>query len=342
MDIHNPVAKAWSEVHRQLRMILQKDESATFAPDWAEASRKAELANNWFTQEQNWIALNGIVHLLDPDSLRQFSDRYPGRSAIQPKEVGVIMAGNIPAAGFHDLLCVSLSGHRLAAKLSTSDQHLLPFVWNVLKKVDQAVAEQIRFVDNLKDVDAVIATGSDNSARYFEYYFGKKPHVFRKNRNSIAILNGQENEYDLILLGRDITTYFGLGCRSVSKLFVPEGYSFDMFFEAMLKYDWLLQHTRYMNNHDYHQAIYLMNNEPFLTNNFLIVKEDQGLSSPVGVLYYETYQDDADLQQQLKRYHDRLQCIIDKNGPLKPGQSQTPGIFDFPDGVDTLEFLSKL
>lgn len=342
MGIDNQTIDAWREVHRQLRMILEKDENAPFAKAWIEASRKSELANNWFTQDQNQNALNGLVNLLSPESLDLFQKRYLIDGGKTSKDVGVIMAGNIPAAGFHDLLCVSLSGHRLSAKLSSSDKHLLPFVSEVLRSVDASVADKIKFVDNLKNVDAVIATGSDNSARYFDYYFGKKPHVFRKNRNSIAIMTGTENELDLILLGKDIFTYFGLGCRSVSKLFVPEGYSFDMFFEAMLKYDSLLQHTRYMNNHDYHQAIYLMNNETFLTNNFLIIKEDGKLSSPVGVLYYETYRNESELLEKTESIQDRIQCVITKTGPVKPGQSQTPGIFDFPDGVDTLEFLSGI
>lgn len=342
MGIDNRTIDAWAEVHRQLRMILEKEKNAPFAQAWMEASRKSELANNWFTQDQNQTALNGLVNLLSPESLDLFQKRYLIESGKTSKDVGVIMAGNIPAAGFHDLLCVSLSRHRLSAKLSSSDKHLLPFVLEVLRSVDVSLADNIRFVENLKNVDAVIATGSDNSARYFDYYFGNKPHVFRRNRNSIAILSGTENEFDLMLLGKDIFTYFGLGCRSVSKLFVPEGYSFDMFFEAMLQYESLLQHTRYMNNHDYHQAIYLMNNEPFLTNNFLIIKEDSKLSSPVGVLYYETYKNESELKEKIESIQDRTQCIISKNGPVKPGQSQTPGIFDFPDGVDTLKFLSSI
>ncbi|MFM7079711.1 MAG: acyl-CoA reductase, partial [Bacteroidota bacterium] len=299
-------------------MILEKPESSENTPTWIDVTRKAEAGNSWFTAEQIRIALAGWVELLQPESLHLFSQKYSKHQPSNERNIGVIMAGNIPAAGFHDLLCVSLAGHQLSAKLASTDQHLLPFVVELLRQVNPALAEKISFVENLKDVDAVIATGSDNSARYFEYYFGKKPHIFRRNRNSVAVLTGDENEYDLILLGKDIFTYFGLGCRSVSKLFVPKGYSFDMLFESMLKFEHLLQHARYMNNHDYQQAIYLMNNEPFLTNNFLIVKEDSRLSSPVGVLYYETYESEADLKQKTALIQDKLQCVIRKDGEVKP------------------------
>ena len=342
MELENPTIQAWTEVCRQLRMILEKPESSENTPAWMDVVRRAEASNSWFTQEQIRIALSGLIELLRLENLILFSEKYSKSQTIVDRTIGVIMAGNIPAAGFHDLLCVSLAGHKLSAKLSSTDQHLLPFIVGLLHQANPAIAEKIRFVDNLKDVDAVIATGSDNSARYFDYYFGKKPHIFRRNRNSIAILTGDENEYDLILLGKDIFTYFGLGCRSVSKLFVPKGYSFDMFFESMLKFDHLLQHARYMNNHDYQQAIYLMNNEPFLTNNFLIVKEDSRLSSPAGVLYYETYENETELKQKTDLLKEKLQCVISKHGDLKPGQSQTPGIFDFPDGVDTMDFLVSL
>lgn len=333
---------AWTKVAEQIRMILDKSEKSTFSDQWSTVCRQAEAENPWFTLDQLNHALHGISVILEPEKLKAFSDNYQNKATREPKEIGVIMAGNIPAAGFHDMLCVSLSNHNLSAKLSSSDKVVLQFIKRILEGANPTAASKIRFVENLKDVDAVIATGSDNSARYFEYYFGKKPHIFRKNRNSVGILTGNENEYDHILLGRDIFTYFGLGCRSVSKLFVPEGYVFDSFFEAMLEYKAIMQHTRYMNNHDYQQALYLMNQETFLTNNFLIVKEDSRLSSPVGVVFFEHYKNQESLQSKLDSLTDKLQCTVIKGGKINPGQAQTPSISDFADGVDTMEFLTKL
>ncbi len=334
--------QAWTKVSEQIRMILDKSERSTFSDQWSNVCRQAEAENPWFAMDQLNQALQGISMLLDPEKLQAFANKYQNPVKGESKEIGVIMAGNIPAAGFHDMLCVSLSNHQLSAKLSSSDKVLLPFIKSILMWADPIEGAKIRFVENLKDVDAVIATGSDNSARYFEYYFGKKPHIFRKNRNSVGIITGDENEYDLILLGRDIFTYFGLGCRSVSKLFVPEGYSFDSFFEAMLEYKAVMQHTRYMNNHDYQQALYLMNQETFLTNNFLIAKEDNRISSPVGVVYFEHYQNQESLQSKLESIDDKLQCMVKKGGEINFGQAQMPRISDFADGVDTMEFLSKL
>ncbi|MFM8918297.1 MAG: acyl-CoA reductase [Bacteroidota bacterium] len=342
MNLQENTIQAWTKVSEQIRMILDKSERSTFSDQWSVVCRQAEAENPWFTHDQLSLALHGISMILDPEKLQAFASKYQNGGTGKSKNIGVIMAGNIPAAGFHDLLCVSLSNHRLAAKLSSSDKILLPFIKSILEWADPIEATKIRFVENLKDVDAVIATGSDNSARYFEYYFGKKPHIFRKNRNSVGIITGEENEYDLILLGRDIFTYFGLGCRSVSKLFVPESYRFDSFFEGMLEYKAVMQHTRYMNNHDYQQALYLMNQETFLTNNFLIVKEDTRLSSPVGVVFFENYQNKDSLQSKLNSISDKLQCIVKKGGEINPGQAQIPSISDFADGIDTMEFLSKL
>ena len=342
MNLQENTIQAWIKVSEQIRMILDKSERSTFSDQWSVVCRQAEAENPWFSQDQLNHALQGISMLLDPEKLQVFARKYQNEGTGKSKEVGVIMAGNIPAAGFHDMLCVSLSKQNLSAKLSSSDKIILPFIKSILEWADTIVAAKIRFVENLKDVDAVIATGSDNSARYFEYYFGKKPHIFRKNRNSVGIITGDENEYDLILLGRDIFTYFGLGCRSVSKLFVPESYSFDSFFEAMLEYKAIMQHTRYMNNHDYQQALYLMNQETFLTNNFLIVKEDARLSSPVGVVFFESYQNKESLQTKLDSINDKLQCTVKKGGEINLGQAQMPGISDFADGVDTMEFLSNL
>lgn len=249
------------------------------------------------------------------------------------------MAGNIPMAGFHDMLCVILSGHHLHAKLSSSDNLLLPFITEVLGDINNEFLNYIHFTDQLNDIDALIATGSNNTSRYFDYYFGKKPHIFRKNRSSVAVITGEENEYDFVLLGKDIFTYYGLGCRSISKLFIPEGYVFDDFFENIISYETVMKHSKYMNNFDYHQSLYLLNRQPFLTNNFIIVTESKDLSSPVGVLYYETFSNEEDLQIKIELIKDQTQCVVRKNSALPPGKAQSPGIGDFADGVDTMKFL---
>lgn len=334
--------EAWNEVALQLRMILEKPEISKYSTQWEEIYSRAEASNAWFTRDQIRLAAEGILKLLEPEKLISFVRKYGIVGNQEPKNVGVIMAGNIPAAGFHDLLCVSLVGHRLHAKLSSSDQFILPFLVELLRNANSAVADRISFAENLKNMDAVIATGSDNSSRYFEYYFGNKPHIFRRNRNSIAILTGNENEYDLLLLGRDIFSYFGLGCRSISKLLVPEGYSFDNLFESLIDYKHLMQHSRYMNNHDYHQSLYLLSQEPFLTNNFVIIKEDVKLSSPVGVVYYETHSGLDDAMSQVDAIREKLQCVVMKGGAITPGFAQLPNIDEFADGVNTIDFLKKI
>lgn len=333
--------KAWNAVAEELNLLLSQPEESPLKEKFEIVARQAEITNPWFTRKQIDTAVSGIVKLLEPMKLSEWSSKYSLKSD-HSKTVGVIMAGNIPLAGFHDFLCVLLSGNKLAAKLSGSDNILLPFITELFCNHLPEMRARIEFRDQLKGTDAVIATGSNNTGRYFEYYFGKQPHIFRKNRNSAAVITGKENEYDLMLIGRDVFTYFGMGCRNVSKLYVPEGYKFDDFFQGMLEYSDVLEHNKYMNNHDYHQALYLLNQQQFLTNNFLIIIEDKALSSPVGVLHYETYSDEADLEKKLAEVKDELQCVVRKGGDVTPGQAQFPAIDDYADGVDTLAFLTNL
>jgi hypothetical protein len=333
--------KAWNEVANELNLLLTESAKSPLQERFEAVARKAEIENPWFTRKQIDTAISGIVKLLEPVKLEEWASKYSLKPTSQ-KTVGVIMPGNIPLAGFHDFLCVLLSGHKLHAKLSSSDKILLPFIADLFCEKIPSMKSNIEFRDQLKSIDAVIATGSNNTGRYFEYYFGKLPHIFRKNRNSAAIITGKENEFDFVLIGRDIFTYFGLGCRNVSKLYVPEGYKFDDFFAAMMTYSDVLEHNKYMNNHDYHQALYLLNQDYFLTNNFLIIIENNSLSSPVGVLHYETYVDEADLDQKLQDAKNDLQCVVRKGGSIPPGQAQFPAIDDYADGVDTMLFLTKL
>ncbi|HEX5002351.1 MAG TPA: acyl-CoA reductase [Bacteroidia bacterium] len=334
---------AWKQVGSDLQHLLESPDSSPFAGEWQLLLTKANQENPWFGKNEVITAFKGIAHMLSKESLDKWSHSFTLKKTNKVERVvGVIMAGNIPMAGFHDMLCVSLSGHRLQAKLSSDDSVLLPFMLKLLASHHPEAASRISFKGNLKNADAIIATGSNNTSRYFEYYFGNKPHIFRKNRNSVAVLTGSENEYDLLLLGRDIFTYYGMGCRNVSKLYVPKGYSFDNFFPAMQHYADVMQHNKYMNNFDYNSAVYLLNTMKFLTNNFLIVIEDTSLHSPVSVVHFEYYENEKELSTKLEMVSDQLQCIVSKNGKVGFGQTQLPEVSDYADGVDTMQFLQSI
>lgn len=333
--------KAWKSTADVIRQLLDNTAPENRKQEFETVIRQAEMTNPWFTGIQVLTALEGICRMLDAVEMKTWAASYPEAKESSLK-IGVIMAGNIPLAGFHDLLCVLLSGHHIHAKLSSSDPWLIPFISRIYFSFYPDDEKRFSAITQLRDVDAVIATGSNNTSRYFEYYFGKKPHIFRKNRNSAAILNGSENEYDFLLLGRDIFTYYGMGCRNVSKLFVPEGYDFSEFFGNLTGYADVMQHNKYMNNFDYHQALFLLNRKPFLTNNFLIVTEEKMLASPVGVLHYEFYKNQDELAERLEVLEPELQCIVSKKGPVYPGDTQKPGVSDYADNVDTMAFLNTL
>ena len=256
------------------------------------------------------------------------------------------MAGNIPLVGFHDFICVLLSGHNVLVKTSSNDQMLLPFLANYLTSVEPALLNYIHFSEGkLTDFDAVIATGSNNTARYFEYYFKDKPSIIRKNRNSVAVLNGSETKEDFEALGEDIFRYFGLGCRNVSKLFVPKNYIFDSFFEGIFKHQDVIHYEKYANNYDYNKAVFLMSNFKLLDNGFLTIKEDTSYSSPISSVFYEFYEDLDVLKTKLEQDHEQIQCIVSNNLVPKSipfGQTQKPALWDYADNVDTLAFLVNL
>jgi len=246
------------------------------------------------------------------------------------------------------MLCVLLSGNKFLGKLSSEDKLLLPFLAKILVDIEPGFAEFIDFTDGqLKGMDAVIATGSNNSARYFEHYFGKYPHIIRKNRNSVAVLNGREKKQELAELGKDVFRYFGLGCRNVSKLFVPRNYNFNDFYEAIFEQKEIVNNNKYANNYDYNKTVYLMSNDPgLLDNNFLLLKQDQRYSSPIGVLFYEFYDQITELNARLEKDKDQIQCIV-SNDPqvadaIPLGTAQCPGLSDYADGVDTMSFLVGL
>jgi hypothetical protein len=333
--------EAWANTASVLEELLESKADNPWREPFEQAINQSEIKNPWFTRFEIESALRGIIRMLNRPDLEAWIKTYTLTERI-PKKVGVIMAGNIPLAGFHDLICVLMSGNAIEARLSSSDSHLLPFITQMFSSYYEPARSLINFTSQIKKVDAIIATGSNNTSRYFEYYFGNLPHVFRKNRNSVAILTGEENEFDLLLLGRDIFTYYGMGCRNISKIFVPEDYRFDELFKNITTFSHVMQHSRYMNNYDYHQALYLMNKREFLTNNFLIVIREEGLSSPVGVLFYEPYNDRESLEKHLEGISDQIQCIVSKKGPVEPGRTQAPAISDYADGFDTMRFLTEL
>jgi hypothetical protein len=265
-----------------------------------------------------------------------------------PKKIGLVLAGNIPGVGFHDVLTTFVAGHQAMVKYSEKDQYLIPYMIDFMLQEDPRSAAYFMAVPRLKDFDAVIATGSNNSAMYFEQYFSKYPNIIRKNRNSIAILDGTETEEDLLALGADVFAYFGLGCRSVAKLYVPKGYDFSPFLGLMdIHYKELMSHNKYNNNYDYNRSIYLLNNVPHLANDCLMLLEHESLLSRISSVHYEYYDNAEDLQEKLDGVVEQIQCIatkmnLPKSNTVALGQAQHPTLNDYADGIDTLQFLIEL
>ena len=301
--------------------------------------------NGWFTPEQVYFAIQSWAEALTEENLNQWLSSY-SISDVKPKTVGLILAGNIPLVGFHDFLSVLISGHKALVKASSNDQHLIQFLANYMISVEPKLSYYISFTDGkLENFDAIIATGSNNTARYFEFYFKDKPSIIRKNRNSVAVLNGNETHDDLVNLGEDIFRYFGLGCRNVSKLFVPKGYSFETFFKAIFEYKDVIYYEKYSNNYDYNKAVFLMSNFKLLDNEFLTLKEDTSYASPISSVFYEYYENIADLQTRLTNEAEQIQCIVSNNlieNSIPFGQTQQPKLWDYADNVDTLQFLLSL
>ena len=303
--------------------------------------------NGWFTEDNVKLAVENIAKIfLNEIALEKFAQKYKLNENFNSKKIGIVMAGNIPAVGFHDLLCVVLSGNIALLKLSSGDTASMMFLINKLYEFDPQLKNTIIIVQRLNDADALIATGSDNTAKHFEYYFATKPRIIRRNRTSVAVLNGNESRAKLANLGNDIFQYFGLGCRNVSKLYVPVGYAFDKFYESIEYWSTIQLHHKYNNNYDYNKSIYLVNRIPHLDNGFLILKEDDALVSPISVCFYETYENDAHLEQLLSESAEKIQCTVSSDARFQNsfrfGEAQVPKLEDFADGIDTMEFLMKL
>lgn len=306
--------------------------------------KKAQIENQWFTPQWQLFAFNYWAGQLNQANLNHWVANYQFTN--NPKKVGLIMAGNIPLVGMHDLISILISGNIALVKSSSDDKTLTPWIIEQLILIDPRFKEKIIEVEKLNSCEAVIATGSNNTARYFEYYFSKVPKIIRKNRNSIAVLSGNETNEELGGLADDIFSYFGLGCRNVSKLMVPENYDFQRFFEALEKYKESVNHNKYYNNYTYHKALFLMNIAPHFDNDFLILKEDEKIASPLGCIFYSVYKERNDILEFIDLNRENIQIVIGNPNFIKEcisfGQSQNPKIDDYADDMDTMKFLNQL
>ncbi len=311
--------------------------------EFEELLLKVKNENPWFTPGSVDLALEGIRRYLEASQLKKWIASY-NLSRKNSKTIGLVMAGNIPLAGFHDLLCVLISGHVAMAKLSSKDSILPTFLLKKLVTIEPRFEPFIVLPPRLKNFDAVIATGSDNSARYFHYYFDKYPHIIRKNRSSCAILSGSESNDDLMLLGRDVFSYFGLGCRNVSKIFIPADFDPTRLIHAWDIYVDIIHHHKYHNNYDYQKSILLVNKLPFYDSGFVILQENEKLVSPISVVYLERYSNADDLSRKVELSAGKIQCIVGNTDPATVpfGQAQTPELWDYADRVDTMKFLETL
>ena len=300
--------------------------------------------NAWFTPENIRKSFAGLSHMLSEEKLKSWIEMYTTTNfnPPNPKIIGVVMAGNIPLVGFHDLLSILISGNIALVKFSSSDNRLWPHLLSILYKIDSEYKNRIKISgDKLKGFDAVIATGSNNTARYFDYYFGKYPNIIRKNRNGVAIIKGNESKDDLKNLADDIFSFFGLGCRNVSKIYIPDDYRLDNIFEQLYDYNPIINRHKYANNFDYNRTVMMLNKDDILENGFVIFKSEKDIASPLACVYYERYSDLDNLKSELKIMEERIQCIVSSDD-IPFGNSQKPELWDYADGVDTIEFLGSL
>lgn len=316
--------------------------NAIFFNSFVDLIQLSQSHNGWYTPEQVYYSIQSWANALTKENLDTWLNAHDFTN-VKPKKVALILAGNIPLVGFHDFLSVLITGHDVLVKTSSNDQHLLPFLAKYLIHIAPELENKITFTEGkLENFDAVIATGSNNTARYFEYYFKDKPSIIRKSRNSIAVLSGEETKEQLVALGEDIFRYFGLGCRNVSKLFVPKDYSFVPFFEAIFEYQDIIHYEKYANNYDYNKAVFLMSNFKLLDNGFLTIKEDSSHASPISSIFYEYYENLADLEKKLEAEAEHIQCIVSNNlikNSVEFGQTQQPKLWDYADNIDTISFL---
>lgn len=301
------------------------------------------LENPWFTESSVRMAVSGLLLYLDEKNLIEWIKRY-SPAHHNPRTILLIMAGNIPLAGFHDFLSVLINGDTAVIKLSSKDTVFIKFLTEKLVDINPRFSDRVSFEQTVKTFDAVIATGSDNSSRYFDYYFGKYPHIIRRNRTSVAVLNGSESELELTKLGHDVFTYFGLGCRNVSKIFLPRRFDFSLLFRSWETYKDIAHHHKYHNNYYYQKSILNVSQMPHLDNGFVLLQENKKLVSPLAVVYYEFYENPEELSARLNEDREKIQCIVGNIFPasVKFGQAQMPGLMDYADDVDTMRFLQEI
>ncbi len=299
----------------------------------------AHRYNGWFTPESVRNALLELGQLLTEEKLSNWTKEY--EFSTSPKSVGIVMAGNIPLVGFHDFLCVIFSGNKAIVKLSSDDNRIFPILLEIITLYYPEIFSYVNIQPQLKEIDAVIATGSDNSARYFEKYFERVPHIIRRNRTSLAVLNGTETKEELYQLGKDIFMYFGLGCRNVSKIFIPQDFDLNRLFEAILPYNEIIHHHKYANNYDYYKAVYLMNKHQIIENGFLLTMESEELFAPIGVLLITRYNHQDEVEQYLDEHKSQIQVIVGKDY-IPFGEAQSPRLNDYADGVNTMQFLDQI
>ncbi len=309
---------------------------------------KIQLAihhNGWFTEENVKYALQTWADTLSQENIGKWTKAYDF-SKVTSKTIGIVTAGNIPLVGFHDFISVLISGHKVLVKQSSNDQQLLPILADYLICIEPKFKDKIVFTEErMKGFDAVIATGSNNTARYFEHYFGKYPNIIRMSRNGVAVVTGNETQEQLEALGEDVFRFYGLGCRSVSKIFVPKDYDFDMIFKAFYKQNSIIEYRKYKNNYDYNKTVYLMSQIPLIENGFLVLKEDTSYASPIATLFYEYYDSLPILKQKLNADQEKIQCIVSDNlthDSIAFGETQKPMLSEYADGVDTIAFLLEL
>ncbi len=334
--------------------IQERKDALSALGQWFETIEKSELdqlilmasnENSWFTPDSIQSAFKAWAEVLSTEKIDHWTTGHTLSQNAQ-KRIGLIMAGNIPLVGLHDLLTVIISGNVAHIKYSSQDRALMSAVVRQLELINPAISDRIKVIERLNDVDAIIATGSDNSARYFKHYFSKYPHIIRQNRVSIGIINGNETDEELAKIGQDAFQYFGLGCRNVSKVFVPKGFDLPRLIKSLEAYAPILDHHKYRNNYDYNKSIYLVNGESHLDSGFFLMRESEDLVSPISVIYYETYDSQAALDLKLSANREKIQCMVSRDawyeGSLDFGSAQTPELWDYADGVDTLEFLENL
>lgn len=331
----------------RLNILLKEKDT-----EYSNLIEKTSLQNNWFDEVNIVKALDYWAKTLTEENLSKWTKIYDFSKKIEPQKIYLATAGNIPLVGLHDILCVLMSGHILALKGSSKDMILTKYILDTLINIDSKLGKKIEWIKEFSPnnrYSAYIATGSNNSARYFEYYFKDKPYILRKNRTSVAVLSGEENDQEIKMLTEDIFAYYGLGCRNISKLFVPKDFDIQRLFGKMSTYDKLMKNQKYMNNYNYTRTIWLMNSYKFLENGFFLIKEDESLFSPIASLFYEEYEDKNSLKKQLDKENKNIQCISSNdefwksnNQNIKLGDTQNPKLWEYADGVDTLKFLLKI